>query len=157
MPATDTTDRLVLLVPVDFSEPSRRAMAWAFDYAQRAPCDLHLMHVVERTLRLDDLRNQGIDALRTELEEIARSADEELAAMAPTAEARAAIGPLERHVVSGRPADEILAEADRIGADMIVMGTHGLTGVARVLLGSTAEKVVRHANCTVVSVKPKVE
>jgi universal stress protein A len=157
MPATDTTDRLVLLVPVDFSEPSRRAMAWAFDYAQRAPCDLHLMHVVERTLRLDDLRNQGIDALRTELEEIARSADEELAAMAPTAEARDTIGPLRRHVVSGRPADEILAEAERIGADMIVMGTHGLTGVARVLIGSTAEKVVRHAPCTVVSVKPKVE
>lgn len=148
-------DRLKLLVPVDFSQPSRLAMAWAFDYAQRAPCEIHLLHVVERQVRLADLREVGYDALQTELEEIHTSAEQELAQMAPSEAARAQVGPLHQHVRHGRASDEILRQATELGADLIVMGTHGLTGLERMLIGSTAERVVRNAPCSVVCVKPK--
>lgn len=146
---------LNLLVPVDFSECSRRALAWAFDYAQRAPCDVHLVHVVERHLTLKDLVEVSADSLREELGEIAEVARRELAAMAPTAEARAAVGAVHHHIAVGKPATEILRVADDVGADLIVMGTHGLTGaVERLFVGSVAQRVVRAAPCTVVCVKP---
>ena len=145
---------LKVLVPVDFSETSKRAMAWAFDYAQRAPCEVHMLHVVERHVSLTDLRERGIDALRSELEEVNRAAERELEQMAPSPEAREQIGTIHHHIATGRPADEILRVSDEISPDMIVMGTHGLTGVERMLMGSVAAKVVRRAPCTVVCVKP---
>lgn len=148
-------ERFIVLVPADFSEPSRRAMAWAFDYAQRAPCDVHLVHVIERHVRLADLRDVGYDVLQTELEEIHASAVQELQLMASSSEARAQVGELHEHIRHGRASDEIVSQARELGADLIVMGTHGISGIERVLIGSTAEKVVRNAPCTVVCVKPK--
>ncbi len=145
---------LKVLVPVDFSETSKRAMAWAFDYAQRAPCELHLLHVVDRHVSLSDLRERGIESLRSELEGVNQSAEDELAKMAPDSAAREQIGALHHHVATGKPADEILRVARELCPDMIVMGTHGLTGVERMLMGSVAERVVRRAPCTVVCVKP---
>jgi hypothetical protein len=53
----------------------------------------------------------------------------------------------------GNPAPEILGVADEVGCDLIVMGTHGRTGLARLLLGSVAEQVVRKAACPVITVK----
>jgi nucleotide-binding universal stress UspA family protein len=58
-----------------------------------------------------------------------------------------------RFVRDGKPADEILAAAREWQADLIVIGTHGRSGVSRVVLGSTAESVVRHAPCPVVVVR----
>lgn len=152
-----SNDELTLLVPVDFSPPSQRAMAWAFDYGQRAPCDVHLLHVVERHLSFADLTDPGVGSLRAELDEVSRAAEVELAQMAPTAEARGRIGTLHHHVAIGRPADEIVRLAAKLDADLIVMGTHGLTGaVERLFVGSVAQKVVRAAPCTVVCVKAKL-
>ena len=54
----------------------------------------------------------------------------------------------------GKPADQILATAREWEADVIVIGTHGRSGVSRLLLGSTAESVVRHATCPVLVIKP---
>ena len=152
-----SNDRLTLLVPVDFSAPSQRALAWAFDYGQRAPCDIHLLHVVERHLSLSDLTDPGLSGLQRELGEVSRAAELELARMAPTEAARGLIGKLHHHVAIGRPGAEILRMASKLDADMIVMGTHGLSGaVERLFVGSVAQKVVRGAPCTVVSVKAKI-
>lgn len=149
-------DKLVVLVPVDFSDPSRRAMAWAFDYGQRAPCDIHLLHVVERHFTLRDLVDPSAERLKVELAEVSEAAQQELEAMAPKSEDRALLGELHHHVAVGRPAEEILRLARELDADLIVMGTHGLSGaVERLFVGSVAQKVVRTAPCTVVSVKPK--
>ena len=145
---------LTVLVAVDFSETSRRAMAWAFDYGQRAPCAIHLVHVIERHLSMRDLVDTGVGGLREEIKEIEDVARRELEAMAPSREARESIGPLHEHVALGKPAGEILRLADELGADMIVMGTHGHTGVERLFVGSVAQRVVRAAPCTVVCVKP---
>jgi nucleotide-binding universal stress UspA family protein len=153
--ATDPDERLVLLVPVDFSAPSRLALAWAFDYAQRAACEVHTLHVVDRGLRSLSTRGD-LPALERELAQVHQAAAAELAAMVRGEEGRAAIGTLHEHVATGKPDEEILALVDELEADMVVLGTHGHTGVARLLLGSTAEKVSRNAPCTVVIVKPKV-
>ena len=145
-------DRLKVLVPVDFSEPARRALAWAFDYAARAPCELHLLHVVEDHLG-DSLSGLARQRMAAELGAIAAAAEAELERMLPDPEERAAV-PVVRHVTHGKPAPEILRIADKLGAEMIVMGAHGRSGLDRLLIGSVAEKIVRGARCPVVCVKP---
>jgi nucleotide-binding universal stress UspA family protein len=59
----------------------------------------------------------------------------------------------ERRFVEGDPAEEILRAAREAGADLIIMGTHGRTGLSRLLMGSVAEQVVRRADCPVLTVK----
>jgi len=145
---------LRLLVPVDFSPPSRRALAWAFDYAQRAPCAVHLLHVVDRVPHPGDFNSRDTRQIEAEFRAIARAAEQELDRMAPSEEERADVGPLRYHTGNGKVAQEIVAIADRLGAELIIMGTHGRTGVRRAVIGSVAEAVVRRAPCTVVCVKP---
>ena len=144
--------RLVLLVPVDFSPAAMRAAAWAFDYAQRAPCDVHLLHVVERHWSLADLRASS-DPVREELDSVIKAAEHELETMATTDDEKNQIGVLHKHVATGKATREILRVAKSIDADMIVMGTHGHTGIEHALIGSVCERVVRAAPCTVVAVK----
>ena len=148
-----SNEPLRVLIPVDFSEPSRMAMAWAFDYAQRAECELHLLHVVDRQVHKGDFKTTT-EAIEAQFQDITRAVEEELAAMAPSAEERAQVGKLRRHTATGKPADEIVEVAEKLGTELIVMGTHGRTGVRRAVIGSVAEAVVRHAPCTVVCVKP---
>lgn len=147
------SDKLKVLVPVDFSETSRRALAWAFDYAMRAPCEIHLAHVVEEHIA-DVIAASEAVTLREHIQLLAEQAGIELRRMVPDAVERASIGPIFRHVAMGKPTTEILRLAERIGADMVVMGTHGRSGLAGMFIGSVAEKIVRHANCPVVCVKP---
>jgi len=143
-------ERKKILIPVDFSQPSKKALAWAFEYAQKVPVQLHVLHVVEKHLQFSDL-SAGMDALKAELEEIRTEAEAQLAQLAGAQ--RDSVGQVRQHVATGKPADEIVRVADELDVDMIVMGTHGLTGVERVIIGSVAEKVVRRAHCTVVTVK----
>jgi nucleotide-binding universal stress UspA family protein len=63
---------------------------------------------------------------------------------------------VERHVRDGDPSEEILAVARETRSDLIVMGTHGRTGVGRLLMGSVAEQVMRRATCPVLTVKTPV-
>ena len=142
--------RTSILIPVDFSQPSKRAMAWAFEYAQHVPVNLHVLHVVERHMQLSDL-SAGMDALKAELEEIRTEAEQQLSQLASAQ--RQSVGTIRQHVATGKPAAEIVRVATELGVDMVVMGTHGLTGVERVIIGSVAEQVVRKAPCTVVAVK----
>jgi len=143
-------ERRKILIPVDFSQPSKKAIAWAFEYAQKVPAQLHVLHVVEKHLQFSDL-SAGMDTLKSELEEIRTEAESQLSQLASTQ--RQSVGQVRQHVATGKPADEIVRVATELGVDMIVMGTHGLTGVERVIIGSVAEKVVRRAPCTVVTVK----
>jgi nucleotide-binding universal stress UspA family protein len=150
---TTTNEKLLVLVPVDFSETSRRALAWAFDYATRAPCELHLLHVIDDQW-FDVLRERLPDRASQEIWAVDKEVKEELERMVPSAESREEIGRIYHHVSRGRPAAEILRIAEKLEAEMIVMGTHGRSGLAHLLIGSVAEKIVRHANCPVVCVKP---
>jgi len=82
------------------------------------------------------------------LREKAEEALDELLAETPGPEV-----PAERFVATGRPASEIARFAEDRGSDMVVIATHGLTGLERLLVGSTAEQVVRLAPCPVFTVK----
>jgi nucleotide-binding universal stress UspA family protein len=150
---TEHPDHLKVLVAVDFSDTSRRALAWAFDYALRAPCEIHLVHVIE-TRASELIPGRGNERITNDLWIVNQEATTELERMVPDTDDRKRIGPIYKHVAQGRPANEIVDVADRISADLIVVGTHGRTGLARLFMGSVAEHTVRHAKCPVVCVKP---
>jgi nucleotide-binding universal stress UspA family protein len=143
----------VLLVAIDFSAVSKRALEWALDYARHLPCHLHTVHVVERRWKMADLRND-LDALRAELVDVHDTAVAELAPMVDE-EGRSRVGSLHEHVALGDPASEIVTLAGELGADLIVVGNHSGGAMQRLLVGSVAEKVVRNATCSVVVVKDR--
>jgi len=87
------------------------------------------------------------------LEGLRKDREEQMAALVRE-KSRAGV-PLESRVVEGTPFSEICKVARAEGANLIVMGTRGLTGLKHVLIGSTAEKVVRKAPCPVLVLKPK--
>jgi nucleotide-binding universal stress UspA family protein len=143
---------LRVLVPVDFSETSRRALAWAFDYAMRAPCEIHVVHVIETKAR-DAFDNRTNDRISRDLEAVDEETRGEMDAIVPPGD-RPLLGHMVRHVAEGNPARVISKLADELEVDLIVMGTHGRSGIAHFLFGSVAEKVLRRAPCPVVCVKP---
>lgn len=118
-----------VLVAVDFSEASERALGVAREYAVAFGARLHLLHVVPPTT--DPVPQPRLEALAAGL---------------------AGAVPVTTAVASGLPAAQIVRYAARNGIDLIVLGTHGRTGFSRALLGSVAEAVVRTAPCPVLTV-----
>ncbi|HZP42147.1 MAG TPA: universal stress protein [Candidatus Binatia bacterium] len=137
----DVADRIArIVVPTDFSVCSMRALQRAEALAQRLGAEVVLVHVDPSVVLGSEVAPARQDAVRRELDGIA--------AVLGTRGVRA------RGVVrAGAPAEEILAVAMAEGADLIVMGTHGRTGLAHALLGSVAEDVVRRALCPVLTVR----
>lgn len=145
--------RSVILVAIDFSETSLRALRVARDIAKARPgAELHLAHV------LAPLRGPlGLGQASTESLEAMAAIDKaslELDALCEEAEPDASARVL-GHVRIGEAAREIVQLASDIAADLVIVGTHGRTGIERVLIGSVAEEVVRRAPSPVLAVKPK--
>ena len=133
-----------ILVPIDFSAPSDAALAYARRLAGTREATLHVLHVAEATfLRavVVDPRNRDT-AVLNRLDALLSDED------------RRRFRVLSAVEHSDEPADEIVRYARLKDIDLIVMGTHGRTGVAHILLGSVAEKVVRVAPCPVLTVRP---
>lgn len=138
-----------LLVPVDFSDHSVAAIAAARNLAHRWGAALDLIHVVEIDTLPTFYGPGAVIDVRPRLEQ--RSAEE----LQRLIEEKA--GPeVEVHytVAVGRAGAEIVRHAEETGADLIIQPTHGRTGIARMLLGSTAERVLRTAHCPVMTLKP---
>ena len=138
-----------ILHPTDFSEPAEYAFKLASSLALDHGAQLLLLHVIPPPL--------------THGEELARAAPDsyhdqmwrELEGIKPLD----ASLKIERLLREGPPAKEIVQTANENACDLIVMGMHGRTGLRRLLLGSVAEEVLRHATCPVLTVKtpfPKV-
>jgi nucleotide-binding universal stress UspA family protein len=138
-----------ILVPTDFSDPSGEALAAAMAFAELAGATLDLVHVaVEAIYALPppvDMASLPIDMTR-----LMERAAEGLAA--EESRVRAAGIATDSATLIGRPDTEIVARAAATHADLIVMGTHGRSGLAHALLGSVAERVVQHAHCPVLIV-----
>ncbi len=138
-----------IIVPIDFSRYSRVALAHAVELARDYDAKLELLHVIEEviypdfyypvsateTIRAQELREEAARRLATLGEEI-----EGLTTGV--------------QVSIGRAAQEIVDFADEEGADLIVIATHGLTGLESALIGSVAARVIRGAHCSVLTVKP---
>jgi nucleotide-binding universal stress UspA family protein len=135
-----------ILVPTDGSAAVVEAVERAVDLAERYDATVHALYVVDSTAysTLDTSTSVVVDALE----------DEGETAVGYIAEQAEAAGvPVETAVVHGTPHRTILDHAEEIGADLIVMGTHGRRGVDRFLLGSVTEKVVRTAPVPVMTVR----
>ena len=135
-----------ILHPTDFSPSSDAALRLAAVLAKDHDAQVVLLHVIEPppvgSSGAVPAPPPGLPPSRAEVEQ-------RLSALAATLpELRT-----ECRVAEGPAADAILEAAQETGCDVIVMGTHGRTGLARLLVGSVAEKVVRHAPCPVLTVK----
>ena len=143
-----------ILCPIDFSPGAREAMRVAVELAREAGASLVLAHVWDRQPWL----NNGPDynVAPGVLQDVIDSAEAELASWKISARELGAKEVATRFL-TGAPWDQIVSAArDDRAIDLIVMGTHGRTGLSHVLLGSVAEKVVRHAPCAVLVVRPGV-
>lgn len=143
-----------VLVPVDFSAESPITVAHAVQIAKPAGAHLTLLHVVE--IPRSDL-NPGVFAAmgRIQANLNARREDAERNLMAFGEELRALGMECTEEVRAGIAYEEILKAADETGPDLIVVGHKGASALARFLVGSTAERVVRHARCSVLTVRAR--
>ncbi len=137
-----------IVVPVDFSDCSRAALARASSLAERCGAHLHLLHGVPPTPYPAPVEF-GIPTSVTE--EIVSGARAKLAEWARELESSGRT--VSQETALRAPVDAIVDSARARGADLIVMGTHGHTGVKHLLLGSVAERTLRTAPCPVLTVK----
>lgn len=141
-----------IMCPIDFSENSEHAMHYGIALAAAHEAELHLLHVTEPPIYplSTDYFGPQFDSIEIikDLEAISRKRMQESIETAKEDYATV-IG----KVVAGTPFVEIIRVAREDRADLIVLGTHGRTGLAHVMIGSVAEKVVRKAPCPVLTVK----
>lgn len=142
-----------ILVPVDFSVHSERAIRYATTLARTFGAQVMLLHVVEDPFvtgawpaetvapNIPELLSDLIKTATTQLAEIKRRLSTQQGVVVQTA------------VVKGRPDREIVGFATTGAFDLIVMGTHGRTGLSHALVGSVAERVVQTAPCAVLTLR----
>ncbi len=139
-----------ILCPVDFSECSERALNYVCAFAEAYDAEVRLLHVLEAAgavfayNELDVPEPELAQRLQAEYEERLRELTERIVRKGFS---------VSSEMVFGKPSVEIIQQARDWQADMIVLGTHGRTGLEHVLLGSVAEKVVRKAPCPVLTVR----
>ncbi len=143
-----------ILIPTDFSSYSQDAIDYGVQLAKALGSEIYLLYVFQEPMFipsgptvpmvpevgnwLDEVQKQE----RQKLDDIVESLGSQLKKVTPLFKA-------------GNPVLEILKAAKEIPADLIVMGTHGRTGLPHFVIGSVAERVVREGHCPVLTVKPK--
>jgi nucleotide-binding universal stress UspA family protein len=140
-----------ILVPVDFSGPSQKALQYALPLAKKFGAKITLLHVVEPVIypesvvvppELEEMNLHLMKDSRERLELLRRTTVDPAISSKPK-------------VLLGKPWQEIVNAARSIPADLIIVATHGYTGLKHFFIGSTAERVVRHAPCPVLTVRER--
>ena len=142
-----------ILLPTDFSPYSVEATKYACAFAEKFDAELHLLHVLETHISSTPEFAAGL-ALPTQVKESKEACENGLAKVLDSAWAQSRRTKIVRVAVDGTPFVEIIRYAKAQNIDLIVMGTHGRSGLAHVLLGSVAERVVRKAACPVLTIRP---
>lgn len=139
-----------ILFPTDFSDFSNYAASFAVSFASDYGAKLHVLHVVELSFGVPEVLS-----LKMSMEEVDAKVMEHVRQELESAATPAILGKLDYEVacLKGKPFLEIIKFAAEKEIDMIVMGTHGRSALESMLLGSTAEKVVRKAPCPVFTVR----
>ena len=149
--ATTTPFRLKkILVPIDFSDCSKKALQYALPLAKQHEAAITLLYVVPRSYTVGEYGGVDYASLEAELR---ASSDKQLATLAVD-EVRGEVA-ADTLVSTGSPAAEIIQAAKQTLVDLIVISTHGRTGLKHVFLGSVTEHVVRHAPCPVLVVRER--
>jgi nucleotide-binding universal stress UspA family protein len=139
-----------ILVPIDFSNFSKNALKYAINFAKKFDSKIYLVYVIEPVIYPSDFSmgqvtfpvsdNEMNDRAKEELDNLAKfgkNSDIEI----------------ETIIKTGKPFVEINETAGELDADLIIIATHGNTGIEHLLFGSTAEKVVRKAPCPVLTLR----
>jgi nucleotide-binding universal stress UspA family protein len=152
----DELSRMInrILVPIDFSMHSKNALKFAIPMAEQVGAELRLVYVVEPTVYPADL-GFGQVVLPGVEDELREKGSEELKELIRE-EIKGRVK-ASSTVRTGRPHQEILHEAEERNVDLIIVATHGHTGVEHMLFGSTAERIVRNAHCPVLTIRPQAE
>ena len=156
-PASKVTPSLRIrriLVPIDFSTYSKNALRFAVPMARAFGASLHLVYVVEPTIYPADLGfgQVVLPGVEEELREkgageLKKLVDREI----PDAVKATTV------VRTGKPHQEIITEAQERDVDLIIVASHGHTGVEHILFGSTAARLVRLAECPVITITPQAK
>jgi nucleotide-binding universal stress UspA family protein len=143
-----------ILLPTDFSECADAALPYAVQMARTTQARLICLHVVEPMLPPVGYAPVAEPLPAVDIgEQLQASAERELPKLAEREECAGL--EVEEIIAHGEAASEIVRVARERDVDLIVISSHGRTGFGRMLFGSTAESVVRHAHCPVLVVKPK--
>lgn len=139
-----------VLVPIDFSDYSKSALKYAVNFVKTFNAEIILVYVVEPVIYPPDfsmgqiampsINTEWDDRAKDELQKLAKSEIAEIAAVKTI-------------IKTGKPFVEIIETAKEENVDLIIIATHGHSGVEHILFGSTAEKVVRKAPCPVLTLR----
>ena len=141
-----------ILYPSDFSESSREALKYAVSFAREFKARLVLMHVVNEQIFSEGLSLPRLTPPEALEQELTAEGGRQLRMLIPAGELAGL--QVEHVILRGMPFLEIIRYAKANDVDLIVIGTHGRSGMEHIIFGSTAEKVVRKAPCPVLSVRP---
>lgn len=141
-----------ILLATDFSEFSEKAKAHAVWLATELDAKLHVVHVFDTNaiqipapyyflVGVEKWLDENIAIARKRCGEMLKELSDELGDRCAT------------HLVEGKPGHEIVGLSESLSADLIVMGTHGYTGLDRMIMGSVAEYIMRHATCPVMTIR----
>jgi nucleotide-binding universal stress UspA family protein len=134
-----------ILAPTDLSELSRIGLEYALELARGWGAEVTVYHVANSAELANYKAHSLADLVEKRKPAVSQFLNQHFADLLPLVEVR-------EKVAIGTPAANILAEAEKEGIDLIVMSTHGRTGLAHVLMGSVTEQVVRNAACPVFSI-----
>ncbi|HEY0455198.1 MAG TPA: universal stress protein [Verrucomicrobiae bacterium] len=142
-----------ILVPVDFSDFSRKALRYALSFAESFGAQITVLYVLEPMPYPNDFMVSSPMVLPAQqqikpAQQHLRKVCDEFTAAHPDVN-------IVPQVALGHAAHEICEAARKLNTDLIIVATHGYTGLKHVLMGSTAEQVVRHAPCPVLTVREK--
>ena len=143
-----------ILVPTDFSDFSRPAMQYGYDIAARFGAELHLLHIVpDPAMLVPEAAAFSVETMQAQSESLVKEAETMLKKLPPDGWENDK--PVVREVRVGAAFMEIIDYARENSIDLIVIGTHGRSGLMHILMGSVAERIVRKAPCPVLTVKPE--
>lgn len=143
-------DPNVILAATDFSDHGSRAVDHAIELANQHGAKLHIAHVFAPPLPF--AAPYDLPPPDLYLDQARKECESQLSACSTSA-AQAGID-ADTHLLSGSTSDELCSLAGEIGAELVVVGSRGLTGLSHMLLGSVAERIVRHAPCSVLVARP---
>jgi nucleotide-binding universal stress UspA family protein len=139
-----------ILFPTDFSEGSAQALQYAVDMSKRYGAKLYVVHVIYDIAKATGwyVPHVSMDEMYKDIQEGAKKELERFGVGE-----LAGVKNVERRVITGVPHEEIINFVSANKIDLVIMGTHGRKGIDKILFGSTAAQVVRHAPCPVLTVR----
>ena len=139
-----------IVVPIDFSPSSEGAATYAAAFARRVGASLHLIHALEPSMLTRGALGSSEILSGEHIDDLYWAARTRLSALGETLSLE---GRISKEVRPGLPSNVITSAVIDLGADLVIMSTHGRSGVSHLLMGSVAERVIRSSACPVLVVR----